>query len=176
MKCPFELPLRKYQRDKNSKYCEIHSLSGHIADLVTLEDADYIVQVLNSYEKLVAMLEQYQTDEFWNENPKIAIDTMCEALALLPCETCGGTGKKPRAKGDRHCKLARCIKTHDRITCAPGGITCEFYIPSDPCPDCQPKPCETCGDSGFIPENQRDNNIVDIPCPDCQPKENQNET
>jgi len=58
MKCPFELPLRKYQADKNSRYCEIHSSSGHIADLVTLEEADYIIKVINSHEKLVEELQE----------------------------------------------------------------------------------------------------------------------
>ena len=32
----------------------------------------------------------------------------------------------------------------------------------------QAQPCETCRDSGFIPQNQGHNTVVDIPCPDCQ--------
>lgn len=64
-----------------------------------------------------------------------------QALALLkePCGTCGGSKRKPREK---HCKLVRCIQQHEGITCHPDGKECEYYIPSEPCPDCQDKPAE----------------------------------
>lgn len=65
---------------------------------------------------------------------RIPIATLDEALALLPCETCGGTGKKPRPKGQRHCHLLLC----QDLTCS--CEECDFYIPQDPCPDCQKKP------------------------------------
>ena len=57
-----------------------------------------------------------------------------QALKPPKCKTCGGSGKKPR---DKHCKLGVCVKKHDRITCHPNGVQCEFYIPTKPCPDCK---------------------------------------
>jgi len=57
-----------------------------------------------------------------------------QALKPPKCKTCGGSGNKPR---DKHCKLGMCVKKHDRITCRPNGVQCEFYIPTEPCPDCK---------------------------------------
>lgn len=29
---------------------------------------------------------------------------------------------------NKHCKLGMCIKTHERITCKPNGVQCEYYV------------------------------------------------
>lgn len=56
-------------------------------------------------------------------------DILKEALALLPCETCGGTGYKSRGSGE-HCPLLLCKGAYS--TCR----KCAYYIPPDSCPDC----------------------------------------
>ncbi len=63
------------------------------------------------------------------------IGTANQILSLLPpvCGECGGSGRKPREK---HCSLGVCIKKHDRITCHPDGVQCEYYIPTESC-SCQ---------------------------------------
>ena len=32
----------------------------------------------------------------------------------------------------KHCKLERCVKSHEGITCHPNGVACEFYVPPPP--------------------------------------------
>jgi len=81
MKCPFELPVTPLKR--NNFYRIRNKTGGVVADFMNCSEADYIVQAINSHElhkKLVAMLNQYLTEEFWYGQPKLAIDTMCEAL------------------------------------------------------------------------------------------------
>ena len=46
------------------------------------------------------------------------------------CPKCGKVKHK-------HCSVGRCVKNHDGITCHPGGVQCEHYIP-------QPKLCIDC--------------------------------
>ena len=84
---PFELPVKKtvtHATEAGVKY-QVQVVEGKraLAAFLTKEEADYIVQAINSHElhkKLVAMLNQYLTEEFWYGQPKLAIDTMCEAI------------------------------------------------------------------------------------------------
>ncbi|KKN71934.1 hypothetical protein LCGC14_0415800 [marine sediment metagenome] len=78
------------------------------------------------------------TTKFWETKAK-AIGLIIKATAALaPCETCGGSGFKPREK---HCsyKSRLCHKIHDGITCKPNGVWCEYYIHSELCPACTDK-------------------------------------
>lgn len=54
-----------------------------------------------------------------------------EALALLSCETCKGTGKLPKGDNERHCRLLLCKNL--QIRCS----ACDDYIDAKPCPDCK---------------------------------------
>ena len=84
MKCPFELPVRAIEQSKKlGIFCVRAANQKAVAEILTKDEADYIVQAINSHKlhkKLVAMLNQYLTEEFWYGQPKLAIDTMCEAL------------------------------------------------------------------------------------------------
>ena len=44
--------------------------------------------------------DEFQLSE-WGHYPAKAATLLEKILALLPCETCGGTGKKPRPEGER---------------------------------------------------------------------------
>ena len=37
-------------------------------------------------------------------------------------------GEKKVTEKHKHCSLGMCIKKHERITCHPEGIQCEYYI------------------------------------------------
>ncbi len=70
-------------------------------------------------------------------------------LKQEPCSLCGGSKLKPRKK---HCELGVCCKLHEGITCTlEDGLDCEYYIPSEPCPDCpksqEPLICGKCDKS-----------------------------
>ncbi len=52
-----------------------------------------------------------------------------EVYVRLPCETCDGSGLKPRRKP--HCPLRLCKSVN--ATCG----NCDLYIPRDLCPDCE---------------------------------------
>ena len=84
MECPFELPVRKLVQSKKLGIFRIRAANQKaVAEILTSDEADYIVQAINSHElhkKLVSMLEQYQAEQFWNDNPEKAIEIMCEAL------------------------------------------------------------------------------------------------
>ena len=86
-----------------------------------------------------------------------------QVLALLPCETCGGTGRKPRAKGAMHCPLRLCIC--EDANCG----KCDHYIPQDPCPDCQS--CIRCGGTNGThkqvddPQAGNSHMLTKMPCP-----------
>jgi len=87
-----------------------------------------------------------------------------QALALLPCPTCNGTSKKPRPKGQSHCRLLLCQDLN--LSCG----KCDFYIPCDPCP--------TCNGTGQCkdPKAGNSNMLTLMECPDCQPKPAQEES
>lgn len=72
MECPFELPVEKTGTD--SIFCEIRTKKGthHIAELIYHKDADYIVQAINSHEKLVEQKEKLTLE-------LLAIDHYCRA-------------------------------------------------------------------------------------------------
>jgi len=56
MEWPFELPVRLYERG-NSFFREIHDKNnGHIAELISPNHLDYIVQAINSHKKLIKLL------------------------------------------------------------------------------------------------------------------------
>ena len=54
-----------------------------------------------------------------------------QALALLPCPVCNGTGRMPRLPGEIHCRLLLCKDLQARCG------DCVSYIPRKPCSNCQ---------------------------------------
>lgn len=100
----------------------------------------------NAKSKAVELLEKVQrnfesiTDKqhIWEALRWRMADQIKQVLKLLQqpeCETCGGTGRKPR---DKHCSYKGiCAKRHEGITCHPNGVQCEYYIEHKPCPKCQ---------------------------------------
>ena len=57
MECPFELPMRKTKRTNN--FCKLKDARNRsIAYGLTEEEADYIIQAINSHEKLVRVIEE----------------------------------------------------------------------------------------------------------------------
>jgi len=55
MECPFERPVEAFKA--NNFYRIRNKTGGVIGDFMTCEEADYIVQALNSYEKQVKQIE-----------------------------------------------------------------------------------------------------------------------
>ena len=118
----------------------------------------------------------------WKESIKSIGYTHWKPIVLPKpkCKTCGGSGRKPRKE---HCRYSVCRKTYYSITCHPEGIQCEYYIPSEPCPDCQskePNPeCKTCDGGEICLHNGKANSQFAQNCIDnnykhyksCPPKE-----
>lgn len=99
---------------------------------------------LKSYDLLLpgnAQRKKAYVCSICGNNPHHSDCVYGQALALLrplaePCKTCGGSGKKPRPKGQRHCRL-RCCAAFTIESC----WTCQYYVHQESCPDCQaPKP------------------------------------
>jgi len=68
-----------------------------------------------------------------NPTKRHCLRNVKQALALFPCETCGGVGYKPRPKGTSSCRFLFC----QDLTRSCGE--CNFYISRELCPDCQSK-------------------------------------
>ena len=56
MECPFELPVSKSQMPKNTKGITLYRIDK-VYFPYTEEEADYIVQAINSHEKLVESIK-----------------------------------------------------------------------------------------------------------------------
>lgn len=93
-------------------------------------------------------------DELWPQDEEkaktmhdilqAAFDLHNQALTELrtepTCKTCGGTHKKPRPKGQQHCRLLLCADL-DISSC----WTCQHYIHQETCPDCkEPEHSKVC--------------------------------
>jgi len=53
MKCPFELPVRKKELPKNTKGIKLYRIDKKVFFPYTEDEVDYIVQAINSHEKLL---------------------------------------------------------------------------------------------------------------------------
>lgn len=100
---------------------------------------------MNNTEKIRELLKQIQPLTVYPGG-----DLLKQALALLPCETCNGTGDNPKSA----------------------------YIPPEPCSDCK-SICKTCGGTGQVSEKAEgcgcvyckaylDGCQIQKPCPDCK--------
>ncbi len=96
-----------------------------------------------SYNQAIALLKQTGSEtcncNSYHERTGLHVEDCPDFIKQPECATCGGSKRKPRKK---HCELNICCKNHECITCSPDGKYCEYYIPSEPCPDCQ-KPAKS---------------------------------
>lgn len=78
------------------------------------KDIRLFIRNMQNYSGLVeqAMIYEAKTDEI---------------IALLPCETCSGTGEV-----DWICRVAYPCRKTVSSSCR----ICDFYIPGNPCPNC----------------------------------------
>ena len=71
MECPYKIPLR-YFLAGNQKYCVCDDNNSPLFNCLTKEQADYIVQAINSHEKLVeALKENYEYTKYAGANKRI---------------------------------------------------------------------------------------------------------
>ena len=82
MECPFELPVTKIsQSEKLRIFRVITANQKAVAEILTSDEADYIVQAINSHEKLVKHIEALKsvcetyipTDKMDEANDKVIL-------------------------------------------------------------------------------------------------------
>ena len=61
MECPFELPVKKEILPRNTKNIDLYRIEGAYFPY-TKDEVDYIVQAINSHEKLVEALENLREE------------------------------------------------------------------------------------------------------------------
>ena len=68
MECPFELPVKKEILPRNTKNIDLYRIEGAYFPY-TKDEVDYIVQAINSHEKLVEALKEAEV-ALLNWNPE----------------------------------------------------------------------------------------------------------
>ena len=58
--------------------CRMYECST--GDYVAFVDYEEAINSHELHKKLVAMIKQWQAEEFWNENPKLVMETLWSAL------------------------------------------------------------------------------------------------
>ena len=85
MECPFELPVSKSQMPKNTKGIKLYRIDK-VYFPYTEEEAAYIVQAINSHEKLVETLRKLVNDHPAGLHIPIEPASLVQARQVLEAE------------------------------------------------------------------------------------------